>query len=995
MNDTTDQAIYSSDSMFRVNFDRILELSRRPFKEKSARFKISLGLSGMIVSLLLLAALVGLIPDKHAAIRDGHARLAESIAINSSIFITISDIKRMKANLKVVVERNENILSASVTRADGELLVVIGEHEKNWIFIDDGKSSDSQVVVPIYEGSDEWGQVELAFKPLLPAAWYGQFLHPVFLLLSLVSFLSFVMFYFYLGKMLKQLDPSQAIPDRVRSALDTMAEGLLVLDVKQNIVLANEAFSTLADEPAEALMGRLISRFPWSNIDNEVFDNETSPWAKTLSDGLVRTADMIRLKIDDEQYKTFMTNCSPVLSGSGKPAGVLISFDDVTKLEQKELELRLSKEEAEQANRFKSEFLANMSHEIRTPMNAILGFSEVLKRGYDKTSSDSIRYLNTISSNGNHLLNLINDILDLSKVEAGRIDIEKIRTPAHQIIHEVAQIMQVKAEEKNIFLKYEPSGPLPEYINTDAARLRQIITNLVGNAIKFTENGGVTITTRLQENGDDSMLEIDIIDTGIGMTVQQAEDIFNPFTQADSSITRRFGGTGLGLTISKRFAEALGGDIIVESLEGEGSIFKTTVSTGAISGIKRLSIDEILSNRWFETKSQIKQWVFKDSNVLVVDDGEENRELLNVVLSDVGISVTTAENGQRALDLLSEQSFDVVLMDVQMPIMDGYTAASVMRDRGYSKPIYAMTADAMLGAQQRCFDAGYSEYMTKPVDIDNLLERLAEQLAGVLVSDDNVQSGTDAKYSAANDAVINQVEASYETRQSEKIYSSIAGAGEKYQKIVEKFILRLGQQMSVIDSAWLQRDYDELKRLGHWLKGSSGSVGFSALVEPAREFEQFSLDKDDINIEIAIKKLHGLVARVAIKSEPDKLPEGVIEIKQPADKTILLKEYKLPETIKCRLLDTNKRLRPIIDDFISQLSEWLIILDAVVEKQDYEEVRKFAYWLKASGGSVGFDLLTEPARDLEGYAKEKNLPMIKHALTTIEDVNRRIELTEM
>ena len=895
----------------------------------------------------------------------------------------------MNANLQVAVERNKDILSAAVRRSDGKTLVVIGEHKKHWKNFEQGKSSDSQVIVPIYEGADEWGNVELTFESLLPEAWYGKLLHPMFLLLLFLGFSSYILFYFYLGKMLKQLDPSQAVPDRVRSALDTMAEGLLVLDAQQNIVLANKAFSILVNESSDKLIGRQISRFPWLDSDDKSLNTQFSPWSKTLSDGIVRTADMIRLTIEQGESKTFMTNCSPVLSGSGKPAGVLISFDDVTELEQKELELRISRDEAEQANRFKSEFLANMSHEIRTPMNAILGFSEVLKRGYDKDSKDSIRYLNTISSSGKHLLNLINDILDLSKVEAGRIEVELIQTSVHHIIHEVIQILQVKANEKNIYLRYEPSGRLPETINTDAGKLRQIVTNLVGNAIKFTDSGGVTIVTRIEENGDDSMLIIEVIDTGIGMSQQQVEDIFNPFTQADSSITRRFGGTGLGLTISKHFSEALGGDIIVESQPGSGSRFITTLRTGSIDGIKLLSVDEILSTQWNEQVTEKKHWKFSASKVLVVDDGEENRELLEVVLSDVGLDIVTAENGQVALDLLASDTFDIVLMDVQMPVMDGYTAVRTIRKRNLTLPVIAMTADAMTGVQQKCLDAGYTEYMTKPVDIDLLIEHLADLLAGELV--------------VASDLVVSQaVEdksiVEHDNSKTEKIYSSLPMKKEKFRLIVEKFVIRLKDQLCVIDIAWRERDYEELKRLGHWLKGSAGSVGFNQFIEPARGFEQYAMDQDDINLEKSIQTLHSIFSRLEIGAKlEDSRHQTQDSPHQSQDRETdqLLKEYLIPQKVTSRLLDNSPRLRPVIEKFIKQLSERIDLVEDAVLKQNFEEIEKFASWLKGSAGSVGFDAFTEPAKDLLVHAKDKQLDKIKHVLHLINRLNERIIIADV
>ena len=352
-----------------------------------------------------------------------------------------------------------------------------------------------------------------------------------------------------------------------------------------------------------------------------------------LGQGKVQRDSIIRLQQSETEFRTFKTNCSPVLGDGGKYAGVLVSFDDITELEEKEVELINSKLEAEEANKAKSSFLANMSHEIRTPMNAILGFTEILKRGYVKNETESLRYLNTIHSSGKNLLELINDILDLSKVESGRLEIEKLKVKPYAIIHEVLQMLTVKANEKGIALDFRADGALPKEIETDPARLRQIAFNLIGNSLKFTEEGSVTVTCRFSEKtATGPQLIIDITDTGIGMSEDALKNIFDPFVQADSTVTRRFGGTGLGLAISRRFAQALGGDITVKSEIGKGSIFTVSLATGDLEGVAFLQPEEVTRLQQKIETEEDDRWQFPHARVLVVDDGEENRELVKLLV---------------------------------------------------------------------------------------------------------------------------------------------------------------------------------------------------------------------------------------------------------------------------------------------------------------------------------------------------------------------------
>ena len=382
-------------------------------KTLSPKSRIAFGQIGLLTTVLLVASFLGLIPDRLSAVRDGRAALAESIAANSSALITQRDMWRLEGILRLVVERNEDLMSAALRTETDRLIVAVGDHEEHWRDDDSELSNNTQVKVSIWAGRTKWGQVELRFSPLVRTGWMGYVTDPLTLLLAFVALMTFVSFYFYLGKMLKHLDPSQAIPGRVRSALDTMAEGLLVLDNKEQIVLANLAFAALLDRPPEALLGRKVAEFPWSSAEGEPLEPDTYPWHQALVSGEAQKNQRVRLTLPDGTRLTFMINCSPVLGSGGKYAGVLVSFDDVTQLEEAEIELLKSKEAAEAANHAKSAFLANMSHEIRTPMNAILGFTELLKRGYGRDSAESRKHLEIIHSSGKHLMELINDILDL------------------------------------------------------------------------------------------------------------------------------------------------------------------------------------------------------------------------------------------------------------------------------------------------------------------------------------------------------------------------------------------------------------------------------------------------------------------------------------------------------------------------------------------------------------------------------------------------------
>jgi signal transduction histidine kinase/CheY-like chemotaxis protein len=508
-----------------------------------------------------------------------------------------------------------------------------------------------------------------------------------------------------------------------------MAEGLLILDRKEQVVLANKAFADIFSKEPNELLGLKASEFSWKNKEGQVIVQEQRPWVKALTSGKIIKDEMLALEFGEGLQKSFKVNCSPVLGENKKYAGVLVGFDDITQLEKKETELRKSKEEAEEANKAKSAFLANMSHEIRTPMNAILGFTDILKRGYVKNEQESLKYLNTIHSSGKSLLELINDILDLSKVEAGKLEFESVQFQPYITIDEVVEMLRPTAEKKGITISWKAIEDIPETILVDPMRFRQILFNLIGNAIKFTDHGSVQLECSHHVDKKKNYLQIDIIDSGIGMSETALENVFDPFVQADATVSRRFGGTGLGLSISRKFARALGGDITVTSKENEGSVFTILMQTGESSPGNLISPQALkaLCDQYVE--STVSRLSFTGGGkVLVVDDGRENRELVKIVLEEAGLTVDEAENGALGVEKATSNRYDMILMDVQMPVMDGFTAAKTMRKSGLTLPIVALTANAMQGFEQQCLDNGYSDYATKPVDIDKLIQIVAKYL---------------------------------------------------------------------------------------------------------------------------------------------------------------------------------------------------------------------------------------------------------------------------
>jgi len=493
-------------------------------------------------------------------------------------------------------------------------------------------------------------------------------------------------------------------------------------------------------------------------------------------------------------------------------------------------------EKADFANKAKSEFLANMSHEIRTPLTAIIGFAEGLKTN-EFSEKQKQQAIDTIIRSGNHLLSVINDILDLSKVEADKLDVELLEVDLFILLGEIDSLNGMKASSKGLNFSVNFQFPLPRMINTDPLRVKQILINLIGNAIKFTEKGTIDLTIGMSEDQDD--LIISVSDTGIGMTPEQTENVFKPFQQADLSITRKFGGTGLGLDLSKRLTTKLGGDIKVESTKGRGSTFTLSIPTNLKS--KDNFVNNIPENYGLEAEITPIDDMNFSGHVLLVDDNNDNQELITFYLNRVGLTVDNAFNGIEAIEKLAGDNFDFVLMDVQMPVMNGDDATKQLRAQGMTLPIIALTANAMSQDIDAYMQAGFTGFLSKPIDRKEFYSTVARF---------SKPGAKDSK--AANDSL-------------EPIRSNLLKSDkESMRKLVAKFVNKLPEYVDELGCELETQDWVKLKELLHRFKGVTGNYGFPELFQVSADAEKAAIDQDFELLKAKFAEIEILKSRIMI-----------------------------------------------------------------------------------------------------------------------------------
>ena len=489
------------------------------------------------------------------------------------------------------------------------------------------------------------------------------------------------------------------------------------------------------------------------------------------------------------------------------------------------VELKAARDQALASTHAKATFLANISHEVRTPMVAVLGYADML---LDPTLSpaDRDQALQAIRRNGDHLLQVINDVLDLSKIEAHRMELEFIWYSPWQLVLEIVSTLRLRANENGIVLEIDPMGRLPSVAVMDPTRVRQILMNLVSNAIKFSEPGDhVTLRIGVYASGPEERqrLQIEVEDRGIGMTPEQIEQLFTPFQQADSSTTREFGGTGLGLSITRRLTEAMGGQITVRSVYGRGSCFSVAIPLRFVSeNVRWFGIDELENQAAIEVKPDGQRQVpALVGRILLAEDSIDNQRVLVHYLRQMGLEIESVENGKLAIEKALTGEFDLILMDMQMPELDGYCATSSLRRSGYEGPIIALTAHAMVEDRERCLRAGCTDYLSKPVK--------AKTLALVV-----------AKYVAARRGHLSMYRPS-ESAKSAADDSPIASGFQDsagMETLIREYVKSLPDKVSSFRSLAAAGELNDLEALAHQIKGHGAMYGYPCLSETSSLIEQ-------------------------------------------------------------------------------------------------------------------------------------------------------------
>ncbi len=651
--------------------------------------------------------------------------------------------------------------------------------------------------------------------------------------------------------------------ERTCALMDSVQAGIILIRCSDRVIIeANEAAAEIVDVSVSDLVGKVCHRFvcPRKYGECPVLDlgNEADNSEKTV------------IRPDGTELQVLKTVRKITLEGEEYLLESLIDITNQKKAEQKLLQMNKNLQEqtelaqemaekAEVANQAKSQFLANMSHEIRTPMNAIIGFSAHLME--KELPEEYYEYVKLIFESGNSLLCLINDILDLSKVEAGKLDLDEHDFDPYEMLNGLKGMFTAQAERKNLELAFICENELPKMVNADSDRLQQSLINLVGNAVKFTKEGKVEVRTSSGKSDDTDYLHFEIEDSGIGISNEKLKAIFEPFTQADSSTTRQYGGTGLGLSITSRIVDLLGGKMAVESVEGKGSTFILTVPVKVPEGAEYGDSQNMLAN----DEDAVASGTYS-GKVLVAEDNPANQILIKAMLEKAGVNIVIVEDGRQAVERVKSEEFDLIMLDIHMPVLNGLDAISEIQRINSRVPIVAITASVMETEKRKYQEAGFLDFIPKPYDkkaLYSCLDKFLDKKSEYSLDDEVMAEKLLSKVSDILD--VDQL-------------ISVCGNRETIEAVSTAVCRDADNLLAKLENSVQVSDYEQAAHLAHLIKGMAANVGAVKLSEISSVLEQYAKEKDYEMVSLYFKQVDELYRKLVSYLSSSGWLESVIKI---------------------------------------------------------------------------------------------------------------------
>ncbi len=755
--------------------------------------------------------------------------------------------------------------------------------------------------------------------------------------------------------------------------------------LNHHFLMVSEVYASLYGYSAEEFLERFQSApKEYSMIHPEDRERVRSAWSN-------EDAGKVEFRITDAAGKLryLKEHFISITNENGEYLYTRGTTQDITDIAETEQALREARDSAEMASKAKAEFLANMSHEIRTPMNAIVGLTHLLSQ--TQLDGDQITRISKIESSTKHLLTIVNDILDFSKIEAGKLELEQRQFNSHDLLEQVTSLIREEAYQKKISLTWE-SETLPEHLIGDETRLRQSLINFAGNAIKFTQKGSITIRgLLLQTKGDQHHVRFEVADSGVGINKSKLHTIFESFEQADLSTTREHGGTGLGLAITRRLVELMGGEIGVESEEGKGSVFWFSLwleeASKETQSVKPLSYRK-------DAKQELRA-NYAASRVLLVEDNPINQEVAEELLKSAGLIVEIASDGLQAIAMATQERFDLVLMDIQMPKLDGIEAARRMRESnvrargGKHLPILAMSANIFVDDRRAATDAGMDDFVAKPVQPENLFKTLIKWLSetGKSVTEEAPKGPKTGKPNSGAEGSESVLEGIPGLDPSVGL-RNLSGDLEGFQRLLRQLANSYSEDLEALQADLSNRSFETARQTAHSLKGAAGTLGLVDIQVAAHELESSCQDlKPGDNAEISLEHARGLAQELSRLREALDALNGETQPAMEKDRTSPINPAMLARVFA----DDDEGRNRLLKVFSAQSRKATSVLEAALAQKDVQTISDQAHKLKSAARSVGAARLADCSVAIESATLGPDWEMLRVLIQKFDRMVQEIE----